>query len=288
MKQFLQPEAHNCDPATAKAVILPIPMEKSTSYRKGTAGGPAAILEASTQVEFFDAEVAKDVTQIGIYTDGELANREELNQRNAEEILELIRKRTDHWLEKEKFLLALGGEHTITVGLIEPYLARWGRDLTVVQIDAHADLKDQYEGDPLSHACVMRRLWGRVPIVSVGIRSMDEDEYRLARSNEGFTPFFGHEISEQTDWISQVVRSVKTEKVYLTVDLDGFDPSLIPSVGTPEPGGLSWEQGVGLIRAISQEKKIIGADINELCPGPNPTSDFVAAKLAHKILAYAF
>lgn len=271
---------------TSKVVILPLPLEKTTSYMKGTANGPKAIVEASTQVELFDAELARNPSAVGIYTDWELGHPS-WNSEPMEQILDRIRNKVRDLLQQDRFVLGLGGEHTITVGMIDPYLEKWGNSLTVIQIDAHADLRDQYQGNPYSHACVMRRIIGRVPIVSAGIRSLCEEEYRIARS-EGVQTFYAHEIRENPSWIADLISYIQTEHVYLTIDVDGFDPSVIPSVGTPEPGGLYWNEVLSLIRAITKNRKIVGADVNELCPNPqNRSSDFTVAKLCYKIIGYA-
>ncbi len=270
----------------SKVVILPLPLEKTTSYMKGTANGPRAIVEASTQVELFDAELGQDPSSVGIYTDWELGHPS-WNSEAMEDILDQIRQKVRELLKQERFVLALGGEHTITVGLIDPFLEKWGNSLTVIQIDAHADLKDQYQGNPYSHACVMRRLVGRVPIISAGIRSVDEEEFRIGKT-ESVQTFYAHEIRENPNWIADLISYIQTEHVYLTVDVDGLDPSIIPSVGTPEPGGLTWEETLRLIRAITENRKIVGADVNELCPNPNNRyADFATAKLCYKIIGYA-
>ncbi len=237
-------------------------------------------------MEFFDPELGCEPCEVGIYTDWELAGPA-LNEEPVEKALEKIRNRVAHWLAKEKFVLSLGGEHTITVGTIEPFLERFKNSLTLVQIDAHADLRNEYEGTPYSHACAMRRLLGRVPIVSVGIRSVDPEEFELGRSHGGLTPFYAHQIRTNPSWISDVVAAVRTPHVYLTVDVDGLDPSVIPSTGTPEPGGLSWWETLDLVKLLAQKHQIVGADVNELCPGPVRYAEYAAAKLAYKILGYS-
>ncbi|MFH1017825.1 MAG: agmatinase [Pseudomonadota bacterium] len=284
--QFLGPKPELTDPLRARAVILPIPLEKTTSYLKGTALGPEAIVDASHQVEFFDRELACEPCELGIYTDWELAGPD-LNEHPTEKALERIGNRVDYWLAKEKFVLALGGEHTLTVGAVTPFLERYKDSLTVVQIDAHADLRDEYEGNPYSHACAMRRLLGRVPIVSVGIRSIDLAEYELSRSHGGVRLFYAHEMRKNPGWIQEVAAAVRTPHVYLTVDVDGLDPSVIPSTGTPEPGGLSWWEILDLAKTLAERFAIVGADIVELCPGPAHYAEYTAAKLAYKILGYS-
>jgi agmatinase len=284
--QFLGPRPELTDPLRAKAVILPLPLEKTTSYIKGTANGPEAIVNASHQVEFFDAELAYEPCEAGIYTDWELGTPA-LSEEPVEKALERIRTRVAYWLAKEKFVLSLGGEHTITVGTIDPFLERYKDTLTVVQIDAHADLRDQYEGNPYSHACVMRRLLGRVPIVGAGIRTLDTEEFELARSHAGVRHFYAHEMRKNPKWVEEFVVAVKTPHVYLTVDVDGMDPSVIPTTGTPVPGGIGWWDMMDVIRLLAERTTIVGADITELCPaGEAQSGDFAAALLAYKILAH--
>lgn len=283
--QFLNPGPTFTDPARSKVVILPLPLEKTTSYMKGTSRGPAAIIEASTQVELYDPEMGLEPCSIGIHTDWDLGDPAS-NELPMETLLDRIRAKTRKLLAADKFVLALGGEHTITVGLIDPYIEKFGKNFTVVQLDAHADLKDQYQDSLYSHACVMRRILGRVPIVSAGIRSIDPEEVAAAKS-PGIRLFYAHEIRKNPKWMDDLVAAIQTKDVYLTIDVDGFDPSVVPSVGTPEPGGLYWEETLELLRAIRAKHRIIGADVNELCPGPARYADFTVAKLVHKIVAYS-
>lgn len=285
--QFLNPGDRISDPIQAHAVILPVPLEKTTSYMKGTALGPQAIVEASTQVELFDSELEKEICEIGIHTDWEIGNPAVLNEQPMEKILDQIRVKVHKLLGAGKFVLALGGEHTITVGLIDPYLERWKDELTVVHLDGHADLKDTYENTPYSHACALRRVWDKgVPIVSAGIRSVDPEEYELGKSSDRISLFYAHEIRKNPKWIEAFIEKIQTPYVYLTIDVDGFDPSVIPSVGTPEPGGLFWNETLELIRTVAKKHKIVGADVNELCPGPFKYADFATAKLCYKIIGY--
>jgi agmatinase len=284
--QFLGPEPQYTEFKSARAVVLPLPLEKSTSYMKGTANGPKAIVEASHQVEMFDPELVGDASLLGIHTDWELGDPA-WNNEPVEKLLDRIRLKTRSLLEQNKFVLALGGEHTITVGLIDPYLERYPGKLTVVQLDAHSDLKDSYHDTPYSHACVMRRLLGRVPILAAGIRSVDPEEYELGSKGEGIRTFYAHEIHRNPNWISELIHSIQTPYVYLTVDVDGLDPSVIPSTGTPEPGGIGWWDAMSLIRGITERHTIVGADVNEFSPDQTRYASFAAAKLCYKILCYS-
>jgi agmatinase len=283
--QFLDPDKKLTDFDRARVVVLPIPLEKTTSYVKGTARGPEAILEASTQVEFFDPELLDEPCRLGIATDWSLGSRD-INLPPTEEVLGAISKRTAELLDAGKFVLALGGEHTITVGLVPPYLDRFPKKLTVVQVDAHADLREEYDGTPFSHACAMRRLADSVPIISAGIRAYEKAEHQAA-ARYGVKHFPAHRIRENGAWIDELVASIATPNVYLTFDLDGLDPSVMPSVGTPVPGGILWEEALRLIREIARKRTIVGADVNELCPGPNRGGEFAAALLAYKIIGYS-
>ncbi|MFH1263063.1 MAG: agmatinase [Pseudomonadota bacterium] len=283
--QFLDPGNDRTDADRSRVVVLPLPLEKTTSYVRGTGRGPEAIVEASTQVEFFDPELLDEPCRLGIHTDWSLADPA-IYRESVEEILARISRRTAEHLGKGRFVLGLGGEHTVTVGLAEPYLTRFAGELTIVQIDAHADQREEYEGTPYSHACAMRRLAGRAPIVSVGVRALETAEYEAA-PGRGVRIFFAHEIRKNPRWIEQVVGAIDTPNVYLTFDLDGLDPSIVPSVGTPVPGGLRWDESLDFLHEIARRHTIVGADVNELCPGEDKRSDFAAALLAYKIVGYA-
>ncbi|HLG18808.1 MAG TPA: agmatinase [Bdellovibrionota bacterium] len=283
--QFLDPEKKLASADEARVVVLPIPLEKTTSYLRGTAGGPEAIVQASSQVEYYDPELGLEPCQAGIYTDWEFGDPA-WNNRPVEEILDRIRSKTRALLDAKKFVLGLGGEHTITVGLIDPYIERYGKELTVVQIDAHADLRNEYQGTPYSHASAMRRLLGRVPIVSIGIRSLDSEEAKVGKPPACHL-FYAHEIRKNPKWIPDVLKAIKSPKVYLTVDVDGLDPSVLGSTGTPVPGGLGWYETLDLFRAVAEKHEIVGADVNEFTPGLIPYCDYTAALLCYKIIGYA-
>jgi N1-aminopropylagmatine ureohydrolase len=269
----------------ARAVIFPVPLERTTSYEHGTRNGPAAILEASRNMELYDEEFDSEIyKQVGIATIPAIDTADG----TLEEVLAEIFSAQSELLEDGKFPVALGGEHSLTPPLVGA-AARKHKNLSVLQIDAHADLREQYQGNPNSHACAMRRVVEICPAVQVGIRSLSVEE---ARDIPGLKTriYWAKDIARAPigDWIPRVIADL-TGDVYLTVDLDGFDPSLIPATGTPEPGGLDWYQVTSLIRAVAREKNIVGMDVVELLPQPGQhASDFFAAKLIYKCLGYVF
>lgn len=261
--------------------ILPCPLEKTTTYGKGTAKGPQAILQASHQVEFYDAELKEEVWPIGIYTLPPLP----FDGLDAKGALALIEKLVGKILDDKKLPICLGGEHTLSAGAIAA-CAKRHPGLSVLQIDAHADLRGQYENNPYSHACAMRLIVPHVQkLVGVGIRSVDAEEVRFAQQNPKVTLIFDQERSA-TPWIAKAIEAL-TDTVYLTIDVDGFDPAFLPATGTPEPGGLSWYEGLDLLRACFQNRRVVGADLVELLPRPGlPSSDFTCAKLVYKLIGY--
>jgi agmatinase len=266
----------NNDYARAFAVILPIPFDKTSTWVKGADKGPAAIIEASQYLEFYDIETGSEVLKRGIFTAGPIRS----SSSHA-----LIRK-TDSivskYLKDNKLVVTLGGEHSVSIGVIKCY-AKHYKELSVLHLDAHADSRDSYEGSPYNHACVIARAREFVGnIVSVGIRSMDASE-RPGIDRERM--FFAHMIHDSDKWIDGVVRLL-TGSVYITIDLDVFDPGIMPSTGTPEPGGLSWYQVLKLLAAVVRTKRVVGFDVVELCPAHSRAPDFLAAKLVYTLLSY--
>jgi len=268
---------------TSKAVILPIPYERTVSYGKGTAMGPMAIIKASRSVELYDDELHCEPADIGIHT---LMETEYDNE--PEQVAEVIKNATENLLEDGKFIITLGGEHTITIGSVLGFKSFF-EEFSVLSIDAHCDLRDEYEGRKYSHATVMRRVVELgIPIVEVGIRSYSKEESQFIINSEDVAVIHANEIVNSSDWISQAISNLKKD-VYLSVDVDGFDQSVIPTTGTPEPGGLGWYQVTALLKKLFVERNVIGMDIVELAPveglhGP----DVLAAKLAYKSIGYKF
>ncbi len=266
----------------ADALLLPLPLEKTVSYGTGTSGGPSAILEATRQVETFDEETRVEFAEKPkIYCLPPL-----LMNGTIEACLQAIQHQARSL--QGKFVVSLGGEHTATYGTVLG-LADDPAHVTVVQIDAHADLADRLHGDYWSHGTVMRRLWEKgCQLLQIGIRSLTRDEYTLSTTESRITTYFAHQLDAEWPNLLQSLRDLKG-KVYLTIDVDGLDPSVIPSTGTPQPGGLSWKQAMDVIRVLTNESpcELIGADIVEFVPSPvAPGCDPVAARLLCKLLAY--
>jgi agmatinase len=263
-------------------LILPLPLEKTVTYGTGTWRAPAAILDASTQVELFDEETGIDFAAgPKIHTLPPLADAAGLEEYlSATE--QLVRQ------HRGKFLLALGGEHLATYGVVAG-LADEPAELTIVQIDAHADLADQLHGRRWSHGTVMHRLWERgCRLLQIGIRSLSKPEYDLATADSRISTFFAHQLPARWDELLAALRGL-AGKVYLTIDVDGFDPGVFPSTGTPQPGGLNWPQAMAILRALAVESpcRLIGADVMELVAAPHPPGcDLSAARLAMKVLAW--
>lgn len=257
--------------ATAKVVIFPVPYSSTTCWKTGTNEGPRALIEASRHMELYDIESKKDASKEGIFTLPFLAP----SKNSPAEVVDQIKEVVFKILSDKKFPLVLGGEHSISLGAVQAFKEKFG-DFSVLQIDAHSDLRDEFEGTKFHHACVMKRIKDLgVSVTQVGIRSSSEDEKR------GENIFFAPNVP-----IDKIIATLK-EKVYLTFDLDGLDPSIMPSTGTPEPGGLAWYETLNLIKEISKQRKIIGADVVELDPIPGLLApDFLAAKLVYKIINY--
>lgn len=269
------------DEKSSKIVILPVPFDQSTTYKKGTDKGPAALIEASRHLELFEIETNSLLYLLGIYTAAAVTetSHEKLNQTLYQLVFD--------YLAKKKFVVTLGGEHSISFGAIQAHAEHYPQ-LSILQIDAHADLYETYEGNRWSHACIMARL-REIPqspkIVSVGIRSLNEEE---AATVDYSSTFFAFALDDQNQWIEKVISQL-SKHVYISFDVDGLDPSIMPSTGTPEPGGLQWNQLMCLLKRVAQKKEIIGLDVVELCPETSQHApNFLAAKIVSKILNYQF
>ena len=267
--------------SSSEIAILPVPFDKTTTYQQGTDKGPEALIEASRNMELYDIETDSEVYIKGIYTAPPILAE------TSEEMLSSTYQKTKSFLTSGKFVVTVGGEHSISYAPIRAHSEHYP-ELTILQFDAHADLPDAYENNPWSHASVMARV-KELPnvkkIVSVGIRSMSKEELKkLDRSNT----FFAHEIYDHDRWMEQVLEKI-SGPVYITFDLDVFDSALMPSTGTPEPGGLNWNQALKMLKLTAKEKNIVGFDVVELCPRPeNPAPDYLAAKLIYKLLSYKY
>ncbi|MHC4396788.1 MAG: agmatinase [Planctomycetota bacterium] len=260
-------------------VILPVAYDGTSTWVKGVDKGPAAIIEASANMELYDIETDSEVYKRGIFTETTIEG-----EISTKEMIEAVTETVKYYLEKNKFTVVIGGEHSVSIGSIKAH-AEYYKDLSTLQLDAHSDLRDQYNGSKYNHACVMARAKERCSIVQVGIRSMD---YSEKESMDSSKTFFAKDTYNNTDWIEKVISKL-SDNVYITIDLDVFDPSIMSSTGTPEPGGLLWYDVLVLLRAISNKKNIVGFDVVELCPDPrNKAPDFLAAKLIYKLLSYKF
>jgi len=263
----------------ASIVIIPAPYDQTSTWVKGADRGPAAIIEASGNMELYDIETDSEVYLKGIYTaeavDGRLY---------PGDMVETVREKVERHIENDKFTVVIGGEHSVSIGAVRANIEKHP-DMTVLQLDAHCDLRDQYEGSEYNHACVMARVRELCPILQVGIRSMDSSE---KKSLDKDRVLFATDIHSSADWIGRVVSKLP-DKVYITIDLDVFDPSIMPSTGTPEPGGLLWYEVLTLLKTICNSRELVGFDVVELCPDErNKAPDFMAAKLIYKLLSYRF
>ena len=266
----------------SKVVILPVPVDRTTSYIPGTRNGPREILQASSHMELWDEEVGTDVHAVGIFTLPEM----ELPFGELAPLMDEINRVASEILSRDKFLVTLGGEHSITPPLVAAAAKKYP-GLSVLQIDAHADLRDCYMGTPHNHACAMRRTLEHAPITQVGIRSMSTEEAAVASSLET-SIFYDVTMREDPAWIDRVVSTLR-DPVYITIDVDGMDPAIMPSTGTPEPGGLSWYETLALLRATIRQRKVVACDVVELSPIPGLLApNFLCAKLVYKILTYRF
>jgi N1-aminopropylagmatine ureohydrolase len=266
----------------ARVVILPVPLDRTTSYVAGTRNGPHEILVASSHMELWDEETETDVHSIGIFTLPEM----EFPFASMDDVMRQIRRVAAEIVQRDKFLFVLGGEHSITPAVVEAIAAKH-RGLSVLQIDAHADLRDSFMGTPHNHACAMRRTLQHAPATQVGIRSLSPEEAAAAPSLPTRI-FYDFNMRQRANWMDEVVDSL-SETVYITIDCDGMDPAIMPAVGTPEPGGLSWYETVGLLRRVIERRTVVGGDLVELCPmASNVAPNFLCAKLVYKILSYRF
>jgi len=265
----------------AGVVILPVPYEATVSYMGGTRFGPRALLHASRFVELYDHELDAEPYTIGVHTMPELL----LTGAGPGQAMRELRRAFDALLRTDKFVIMLGGEHSVSGPPILAHADRLGRKtLSVLQLDAHADLRAEYEGTPHSHACVMHTVHDRVRIVQAGIRSLTAEERALQRRKR-MTVVFGHEL-ESPDWEDRVLEALGPD-VYLTIDVDYFDPAIMPSTGTPEPGGGQWSPTIRLLDRLFRERRVVGADVVELAPLPGIVApDFLAAKLVYKLIGF--
>ena len=261
----------------AKVVLIPVPYDGTSTWQKGADKGPDAFLNASENMELFDIETRSEVYRQGIYLAPPVTE-----DSSPEKMVEAVYKTTKNYIKQDKFVTLFGGEHSISIGSIRAFNESFA-DLTVVQLDAHADLRPEYEGSECNHACALHEASKKTNLLQIGIRSMDVSENDHMDENQ---VYFAHDLYE--DWQEDAIGQM-TPNVFITIDLDAFDPSIMPSTGTPEPGGLFWYETLEFLKMMFKKKNVVGFDIVELCPNKDEkSSDFLAAKLYYKMLSYKF
>jgi agmatinase len=269
-----------CNLDFAKIVVLPIPYDGTSTWGKGADRGPEALLEASANMELYDIETNSEVYLQGIYTAPPV-----VESSSPEKMTEVAYEATKKYLSMDKFMVSIGGEHSVSIGPAWAHIEKF-EDVSVLQIDAHTDLRPEYDGTRFNHACVMARIRERCPIVQVGIRSMDTVELPFVDNDRVF--YAKDIVGRSHEWMEDVLGKL-TRNVYLTVDLDGFDPSILPATGTPEPGGLSYYDVINLVKKVVAQKNLVGMDVVELAPiSGNRASQFLATKLIYQILSHKF
>jgi len=278
---FLGLEPSHCDYKRARFAVLPIPYDSTVSFQVGTRNGPRAIIDASQQVELFDEELGAEFHRAGVATLAPVP----VDVASPKAMHEAIFAAAKRPVRDGKFLIGIGGEHSVSSGLIRAVMTKH-KKLSVLQIDAHGDLRAEYEGSPWSHASVMRRVLDvGASIVPVGIRNYSLEEHKFMK-RAGIQPITARECQMDDDWVDRVLSELG-DIVYVTIDIDGFDPSVAPGTGTPEPGGLDWYQVTGLLRLVAAEKTIVGGDVVEVMPIPGQAvTEFLAAKLIYKLISY--
>jgi len=269
-----------CSLRDAKFVIVPVPYDLTSTYQPGSRRGPVAIIEASTNMELYDEELKKETYLAGIHTTGPVS----IEARGPKYMIGAVRKKISRIVALDKIPVMLGGEHSITLGAVQAVAGKYP-NLTVLQLDAHADLRDSYQGTPYNHACVARRITEICPLVQVGIRSMsrEEGDYLPQSKVKSYSADY---VSENKKWVEAVCKDLRGD-IFITIDLDVFDPSIMSATGTPEPGGLYWRDVLQLLRQVSSQCNIRGFDVVELAPLPGVVApDFMAAKLIYRLMGY--
>lgn len=275
---FLGLPAADAEYDKARVVVIPVAYDATTSYRSGTKYGPSAIIAASREVETYDPATKSEIGDIGIATVDEI----EAEVDGPGVMIDTVEREIARHLANGKYCVMLGGEHSITTGAVRAHKIKYP-GISVLQIDAHADMRESYQGSKFSHASAMRRVREICPVVSVGIRNASADCH--ATIERGKLPvFWAEQCVGRTDWYDDAIAALSPQ-VYITVDLDGLDPSIMPAVGTPEPGGLLWQETLAFLRAVASKRKVVGFDVVELCPIPGlHHPDFLAAKLVAEMI----
>lgn len=264
---------------TSKIVLIPVPYDGTSTWQKGADKGPEAFLRASENMELYDIETDSEVYKQGVYL------AEAIDEKSSPEaVVAKVHKTVKEYILRNKFVTIFGGEHSISIGTIRAFNECFD-DLTVLHIDAHADLRASYEGSKCNHACAVYEASQTTNLIQVGIRSMDVSETTVMDTEK---TWFAHDMVNEEYWMDSVIEALG-ENVFITFDLDAFDPSIMPSTGTPEPGGLLWYETLDFLRRVFEQRNVVGFDIVELCPREEEkSSDFLAAKLYYKMLSYKF
>ena len=276
MEYFLDMDPEFSVLENSKYVLIPVAYDGTSTFVKGADKGPQALIDASDSIELYDVPLDIEAYTAGIYTD-----KPSFDFSTPDTMVSSVRERVKHFLAQGKTIGLLGGEHSVSVGAIQAMSEKYA-NLSVLQIDAHADLRDEYHGSIYNHACVMRRAQDYARVVQVGIRNVcTEERHNIVPENI----FYAHNIYNHNAWMQQAIDRL-TEHVYLTIDLDGFDPSILPSTGTPLPGGLGWYQVLEFLQMLVTSKKVVAFDVVELCPNTyDKSSDVLAAVLVYKIIS---
>ncbi|MDR2886844.1 MAG: agmatinase [Bacteroidales bacterium] len=260
--------------------ILPVPYDETSTWMRGADKGPAAALEASANLEFYDIETSSEVHLKGIHTLEPVLEKE-----SPEKLVEAVYGKVKELLADKKFPVIIGGNHTVPIGAFRAVAEAYNGNITILQLDAHSDLRQEYEGSRYNHACAMARAREQAPVVQVGIRSMSAEELPSVDSDR---MFYAHRLYSDKSLYRKAIDKL-AENVYVTIDLDVFDPSLMPSTGTPEPGGPNYYELMMFLRNVAANRNVAGFDVVELCPsGTNKAPDFIAAKIIYQFLSYIF
>ncbi len=264
---------------TSKVVLIPVSYDGTSTWQKGADQGPYAFLEASENMELYDIETDSEVYTEGVYLEDVMKDFS-----TPDEMVDGVYRKVKEHLNEKKFVTIVGGEHSVSIGSIKAYIEAFN-DLTVLHIDAHSDLRKEYNGSKYNHACALHEAGQKTNLIQIGIRSMDRCEKAYMVPEK---VYFSHDMVCDAYWADNAVRQM-TQNVYITFDLDAFDPSIMPSTGTPEPGGLLWNETLSFLESVFTEKNVVGFDIMELCPNEKErSSDFLAAKLYYKMLTYKY
>jgi agmatinase len=267
------------DYSASRIIIVPVPYDETSTWMKGADKGPDAIMEASVNLEFYDVETDSEAHLFGIHTIEPI-----IEKRSPETLVDAVYREAIFLLNQEKFPVVVGGNHTVSIGSAKAFTEHFG-NLSILQLDAHSDLRNEYEGSSYNHACAMARMREFAPVIQVGIRSMSQEEASCA---DWERIFLAHELYLDKTKYQKAIDKL-TENVYITIDLDVFDPSLIPSTGTPEPGGPEYFEIMNFLKEVIWKKNVVGFDVVELCPSPaNKAPDFIAAKIIYQLLSYKF